>query len=464
MSIRVAIPEPTSLDLAYNARCLPSYIAAMQSSAATVVIIPLHERPDRIARLLAGVQGVLLPGSPYDIDPAIYGEERISACNDSDPARAAADELLLQDAFNLRKPLLGICGGMQSMNVWRGGSLIQDLVHHGRTVIDHAPERTVEQAHQVDLELGSRLAAISGPTAAPVFVNSSHHQAVKVLGDNLRATATCPADQTVEAIELSSADPVRARRPVAPGTHPCRQRLLPRYLFCFRARLRVLGSGAAAHIRPRMSSDALPAAQRLDTLLSEAGQPPLSSSQALQFQLYLDLLQRWNSRMNLTAVRDQEGILSRHFVESIACARALPSGTATLLDLGSGAGFPGIPIAICRPEIAVTLAESQGKKAAFLQEAVRLLSLSAKVHAGRAESLTLPFDCITLRAVDRMAQAVTIAARLVRSGGHLALFTTRSESGALRSFSDQQGTFSWSAPIPLPGSSARELLLGRRIE
>ena len=88
--------------------------------------------------------------------------------------------------------------------------------------------------------------------------------------------------------------------------------------------------------------------------------------------------------------------LSRHFVESIACARALPEGISTLLDFGSGGGFPGIPIALCRPEIAVTLAESQGKKAAFLQEAVRVLGSQAKVHAGRAELLTTQFDCVTL--------------------------------------------------------------------
>ena len=79
----------------------------------------------------------------------------------------------------------------------------------------------------------------------------------------------------------------------------------------------------------------------------------------------------------LTAIRDEEGILTRHFVESIVCARALPAGIATLLDVGSGAGFPGIPIALCRSEIAVTLAESQGKKAAFLQEAVRVLGVAA---------------------------------------------------------------------------------------
>ena len=93
------------------------------------------------------------------------------------------------------------------------------------------------------------------------------------------------------------------------------------------------------------------------------------------------------SALNLSAIRDEEGIISRHLVESIVVSSELPQGIKTLLDFGSGAGLPGIPIAICRPEIAVTLAESQGKKAAFLQEAVRVLGIGAKVHAGRAEAL-----------------------------------------------------------------------------
>ena len=84
-----------------------------------------------------------------------------------------------------------------------------------------------------------------------------------------------------------------------------------------------------------------------------------------------------------------------------------------MLDFGSGAGFPGIPISLCRPEIQVTLAESQGKKAAFLQEAVRVLGLAAKVHAGRAETAATRFDCVVLRAVDRMELAVQVASGLV---------------------------------------------------
>jgi 16S rRNA (guanine527-N7)-methyltransferase len=197
---------------------------------------------------------------------------------------------------------------------------------------------------------------------------------------------------------------------------------------------------------------------RLNAVLAGAGLEPLASEQAHRFEAYLLLLLRWNARVNLTAIRDEEGILSRHFVESIACARALPVGIATLLDFGSGAGFPGIPIALCRPEIAVTLAESQGKKAAFLHEAVRVLELLVSVHAQRAELLTAPFDCVALRAVDRMQWAVATASRLVRTGGWLALMTTSSEQDALKQAAG--AGFSWSQAVPLPGAADRLLALG----
>ncbi len=155
------------------------------------------------------------------------------------------------------------------------------------------------------------------------------------------------------------------------------------------------------------------ASARLNQLLKAAGLAPLDEETAGRFESYLSLFLRWNERLNLSAIRDEEGILSRHFIESIAVAHELPAEIATLLDFGSGAGLPGIPIALCRPEIAVTLAESQSKKAAFLQEAVRVLGIGAKVHAGRAEALRTVFDCVTLRAVDKMPKAVAAAVKLV---------------------------------------------------
>lgn len=203
------------------------------------------------------------------------------------------------------------------------------------------------------------------------------------------------------------------------------------------------------------------AGERLNALLNEAGLEGLVAVEQQRFEAYLSLILRWNSRINLTSIRDEDGILSRHFVESIACARALPAGVATLLDFGSGAGLPGIPIAICRPEIAVTLAESQGRKAAFLQEVVRSLGIRAKVHSGRAEAVSEVFDSVVLRAVERMVEAVEAAARLVAPQGWLAPMTTEADSGALKV---AVGTgFSWAAPVRLSRSEQRILLLGRKL-
>ncbi len=203
-------------------------------------------------------------------------------------------------------------------------------------------------------------------------------------------------------------------------------------------------------------------ADSLNELLKRAGLLMLQISHSKQFNDYLSLILRWNARTNLTSVRDPETILARHFVESIACAQALPAGIATLLDYGSGAGFPGIPIAICRPAIAVTLAESQGKKAAFLQEAVRVTGVSAKVHSGRAETLTTPFDCVTLRAVEKMEQSVHSATRLVAPDGWLAILTTGADFPSLQSAATS--AFQWSTPTPLPGGESRILALAHKSE
>jgi putative glutamine amidotransferase len=232
MSLRIAIPEP-SVDTEYNQRCLPSYISALQSAGATAIIVPLHERPDRVAKLLASVQGVLLPGSLFDVDPERYGESPIPACGPADSARTAVDELLLQDAFNLHKPIFGICHGTQTLNVWRNGSLIQDLPSVVGITVDHSPGRGITDAHPIAITPHSRLEAIlgtvkpasladtyfprtqrnpqdptlsSGDDPAAPSVNSSHHQAIRTPGDNLRVTALSPADGVIEAVELDAPD------------------------------------------------------------------------------------------------------------------------------------------------------------------------------------------------------------------------------------------------------------------
>jgi putative glutamine amidotransferase len=192
MSLHIAIPEPTSSDTEYNQKSLPPYLAALHSAGVTPIVIPLHERPDRVARLLRGVQGILLPGSGFDVDPRRFGEDPIPECGEADPGRTAIDELLLQDAFNLQKPVLAICHGTQTLNVWRNGSLIQDI----QTQVDHRPGREVVNAHP------ARITLAEGPLPP---VNSSHHQAVRTPGDSLLIAAVSPLDGVIEAVELDSA-------------------------------------------------------------------------------------------------------------------------------------------------------------------------------------------------------------------------------------------------------------------
>jgi 16S rRNA (guanine527-N7)-methyltransferase len=203
------------------------------------------------------------------------------------------------------------------------------------------------------------------------------------------------------------------------------------------------------------------AASRLNDLLQKAGLDPLDDPTVAEFSAYCSLFVRWNAKLNLSSVRDEERILSRHIIESIAVARLISGHVTTLLDFGSGGGLPGIPIALCRPQIAVTLAESQGKKAAFLQEAVRVLGITAKVHADRAEALRAVFDCVALRAVERMPKAVAAAAKLVSPNGWLALMTTEAALNQLQTAAGPQ--FHWDSPICLPESESRILALGQKV-
>ena len=200
---------------------------------------------------------------------------------------------------------------------------------------------------------------------------------------------------------------------------------------------------------------------RLNQLLTESNSAPLPPDLEAKFSAYLTLLQKWNAKTNLTSIRDEEGILSRHFLESILAARSLPQGIATLLDFGSGAGFPGLPIALIRPEIEVTLAESQNKKAAFLREAIRVLDLPTKVHAERAETLTQQFDCVTLRAVDNMAAALPAAINLIAPNGILAILTTTTALPEIESNSEYRNLQSQQSE-PLPKGSNRILLTANK--
>jgi 16S rRNA (guanine527-N7)-methyltransferase len=199
---------------------------------------------------------------------------------------------------------------------------------------------------------------------------------------------------------------------------------------------------------------------RLNAALAEAGLEPLDEKTTHRFEDYLSLILRWNVRLNLTALRTEDAIIINHLCESVACAKAIPDEVTTLLDFGSGAGLPGIPIALCRTQIAVTLAERHGKKAAFLQEAVRTLGIRAKVYGDRAETLSEVFDCVTLRAVDKMPKAVTAGAKLVQPRGWLALMTTNAGLAELQAAAGAE--FSWLSNVPLPGSRDKIVALGQR--
>jgi 16S rRNA (guanine527-N7)-methyltransferase len=179
-----------------------------------------------------------------------------------------------------------------------------------------------------------------------------------------------------------------------------------------------------------------------------------------QFETYLALLLQWNARINLTAVRKPEDIVRRHFAESIFAATQIPETVKTLLDYGSGAGFPGIPIAICRPKIGVTLAESQGKKAAFLREAVRTLSIKAEVWAGRVEEMEpgRVFDAVTLRAVDKMPEACRVAVGRLVEGGWIGVFATRKTEDPIEKLKG----IHWESVVAIPGSQQEILKTGRR--
>lgn len=201
MKPRIAIPELCSYDPQYSQRASTAYRNAVETCGGEAVQIPLNSSPEEIARQVSGCAAVLLPGSKADIDPQKYGAKKHSETAPADALRDAADELLLQDAYSQRKPILGICYGLQAVNVWRSGTLLQHL----QTRVNHNAGRQVEFAHQARIETGSWLQTLLGAKSGSIPVNSSHHQAAERVGDGLRVAARCPEDAVIEAIE--STDP-----------------------------------------------------------------------------------------------------------------------------------------------------------------------------------------------------------------------------------------------------------------
>jgi putative glutamine amidotransferase len=193
---RIAIPVPHSGDREYADRSLPQYEKAVRGAGGEPVRIELDQTPAQLMKQIKRCDAVLLPGSRADVDPQKYGADRHRKTSAADPKRDAADKLLLQDAYDLRKPVLGICYGLQSLNVYRSGSLVQ----HIESAINHSPGRAVAKAHSVKIEPESRLAEIVGASQT-VAVNSSHHQSADTVGDGLRVVARSPEDGIIEALE-----------------------------------------------------------------------------------------------------------------------------------------------------------------------------------------------------------------------------------------------------------------------
>jgi len=233
---RIALPVPHSADPEYADRALPQYERAVMMAGGKPIRVPLDQTPAEVMKIIEHCDGVLLPGSKADVDPAKFNAARCSQTAAPDPRRDTVDELLLQDAYNMHKPVLGICYGLQSLNVYRSGSLIQHipdfLPQDLRTTVNHEAGKTVKVAHKVDIEPQSVLAEIvrgslpakiqfsrgedaahQTPAACPgasatvvIPVNSSHHQSADVIGDGLRVVARCVEDGMVEALEGTSRD------------------------------------------------------------------------------------------------------------------------------------------------------------------------------------------------------------------------------------------------------------------
>ena len=192
----------------------------------------------------------------------------------------------------------------------------------------------------------------------------------------------------------------------------------------------------------------------------------LSLAQLRLISMYVDLLLHWNGRVNLTAIREPEEIVTRHFGESIFAARQLfpqpkagAGAMAHVIDIGSGAGFPGLPIKIWAPQVQLTLIESNQKKSTFLREVVRHLKLAdIDVFAGRAEAyLGSKGDVVTFRAVDRFDSVIRIAASLTSPDGQLVVIIGKSQLDQLQ---ELISGIRWKEPVGLPLSSSRVMIIG----
>jgi putative glutamine amidotransferase len=204
---------PHFSDREYAERAIPQYELAVKLAGGEAVRVGLDQTAEEIRNVMDACDGVLLPGSKADVDPARFNAARSPHTAAADPQRDAVDDLLLENAYRERKPVLGICYGLQTLNVYRAGSLIQHipdfLPEKARAKVDHEAGRKVAVAHSVEIEQDSRLAEIvDGQSRGPVVVavNSSHHQAAEKIGEGLRVVARCIEDGIIEALEGTAPD------------------------------------------------------------------------------------------------------------------------------------------------------------------------------------------------------------------------------------------------------------------
>jgi putative glutamine amidotransferase len=210
---RIAIPMPHSTNREYGQRALPQYERAVALLGGEPVRLPLDGTPVEARQIIDSCDGVLLPGSGADVDPARFHQPRSQRCAAADARREQVDNLLLEDAYALAKPVLGICYGLQSLNVYRGGSLVQHIPEFlppgVRAQVNHQAGKKVAVAHTVEIESDSLLADILSGDSRPrqsdrklwLPVNSSHHQSADGIGEGLRIVARCPEDGIIEALE-----------------------------------------------------------------------------------------------------------------------------------------------------------------------------------------------------------------------------------------------------------------------
>ena len=188
----------------------------------------------------------------------------------------------------------------------------------------------------------------------------------------------------------------------------------------------------------------------------------LNQAQLEQTATYLRLLLKWNAKVNLTAVRDPEHIVTRHFGESFFAAQKLSIAgwSGSVIDFGSGAGFPGLPLAMFAPLAQVTLIESNAKKATFLNEVISALELkNACVARQRGENYSGTASLVTMRAVEKFEAAIPIVLSLVQPAGRLALMIgAKQVDPAMR----LAGELSWSEAVSIPFSHSRVLLVGTK--